>query len=172
MITVILSLGANLGEREETIRHAVAQLQPVAVSALYYTPPWGDTEQPDYVNATAVVRRDGWGTAEWFAHTRELEQQAGRVRDPQRRYGPRSLDIDLIAAWDGETAIFSDDPELTLPHPRAQQRAFVLQPWLEIQPDAELPGHGPLTELLQRPELDSDRAAIRRGPEVGPHHHD
>ena len=79
---------------------------------------------------------------------------AGRVRDPDRRFGPRTLDVDVIAVWaDDGTPVISDDPELTLPHPRAHLRAFVLRPWIDIQPYARLPGHGWLTDLLNAEPL-------------------
>ena len=118
----------------------------VAVSALYETPPWGPVEQPPYLNAIALV--DGDRDAEgWLARAHELEQAAGRTREV--RWGARTLDVDVVAVTGDDGApVVSDDPRLTLPHPRAHERAFVLVPWAEIEPDAVLPGHGPVAELL------------------------
>jgi 2-amino-4-hydroxy-6-hydroxymethyldihydropteridine diphosphokinase len=151
MTRAVLSLGANLGDRAATLREAIAALKDdglVARSGLYETPPWGPVEQPPYLNAIAVVRgpRDAAG---WLARAHELEQAAGRVRDV--RWGPRTLDVDVVTVTgdDGEP-VLSDDPSLTLPHPRAHERAFVLVPWLSLDPAAELPGHGTVADLLAK----------------------
>ena len=109
---------------------------------MYETAPWGVTEQDDFLNAVLVVEdehTDAWG---WLRRAQELERAAERVRT--RRWGPRSLDVDVITV-DGVT---SDDPELRLPHPRAHERAFVLVPWLDVRPDAEIPGRGRVEELI------------------------
>jgi 2-amino-4-hydroxy-6-hydroxymethyldihydropteridine diphosphokinase len=99
---------------------------------------------------------------DWLARARSLERAAGRVRDPDRRFGPRTLDVDVIAVWtDGGEPVFSDDPDLTLPHPRAHLRAFVLRPWIDIQPYAQLPGHGWLTDLLRGEPVAADVAHVR-----------
>jgi 2-amino-4-hydroxy-6-hydroxymethyldihydropteridine diphosphokinase len=145
----VLSLGANLGDRAGALRAAIHALKDdglVARSALYETPPWGPVEQPPYLNAIAIVRgpRDAAG---WLARAHQLEQAAERVRDV--RWGPRTLDVDVVTVTgdDGEP-VLSDDPALTLPHPRAHERAFVLVPWLSLDPAAELPGRGPAADLL------------------------
>jgi 2-amino-4-hydroxy-6-hydroxymethyldihydropteridine diphosphokinase len=97
----------------------------------------------------------------WLERAHAVEATAGRIRDPQRRYGPRSLDVDVIAVWeDGGAPVMSDDPELTLPHPRAHQRAFVLRPWLDIEPYAQLPGHGFVQDLIRSASLAADLAAM------------
>jgi 2-amino-4-hydroxy-6-hydroxymethyldihydropteridine diphosphokinase len=89
------------------------------------------------------------------------------VRDPQRRFGPRTLDVDVIAVWQEDgTPVLMDDPELTLPHPRAHQRAFVLKPWLDLQPYAQVPGHGWVTDLLNGPELTADANALSPRPDL------
>ena len=155
MTRAVLSLGANLGDRAATLRDAITALADdglVARSVLYETPPWGPVEQPPYLNAIAIVRgpRDPAG---WLALAHDLEQAAGRVRDV--RWGPRTLDVDVVTVTqDDGTPVLSDDPTLTLPHPRAHERAFVLVPWLALDPAAELPGHGPIADLLAklRPE--------------------
>jgi len=149
MTRVVLSLGANLGDRAATLRGALVELAAeglIARSTLYETPPWGPVEQPPYLNAVAVVagERDAAG---WLARAHELEDAAGRVRDV--RFGPRTLDVDLITVTEDDgTPVRSDSDELTLPHPRAHERAFVLVPWLSLDPRAVLPGHGPVAELL------------------------
>jgi 2-amino-4-hydroxy-6-hydroxymethyldihydropteridine diphosphokinase len=107
------------------------------------------------------------GPADWLDRARACETAAGRVRDPDRRFGPRTLDVDVIAVWvaDDEQVV-SDDKELTLPHPRVHQRAFVLKPWLDIQPYARLPGLGWVTDLLNQPALAGDVAAMTPRPDL------
>ncbi|KQS60480.1 2-amino-4-hydroxy-6-hydroxymethyldihydropteridine pyrophosphokinase [Geodermatophilus sp. Leaf369] len=149
MTRAVLSLGANLGDRAGTLRTALRALTGeglVARSVLYETLPWGPVEQPPFLNAAAVVRgeRDAAG---WLALCHELEEAAGRTRGV--RFGPRTLDVDVITVTgDDGTPVLSEDPELTLPHPRAHQRAFVLVPWLALDPRAELPGHGRVSDVL------------------------
>lgn len=149
MTRVVLSLGANLGDRAGTLRAALAALAadgPVAHSGLYETPPWGPVEQPPYLNAVAVLDGDR-DAAGWLARAHELEQAAGRTREV--RWGARTLDVDVVTVHgDDGSAVLSDDPELVLPHPRAHERAFVLVPWLGVDPDAELPGHGRVRDLV------------------------
>lgn len=149
MTRAVLSLGSNLGDRAGTLRAALTRLKDdglVARSTLYETPPWGPVEQPPYLNAIAVVRGDR-DAAGWLALAHELEQAAGRTRD--ERWGPRTLDIDVVTVTgDDGVPVVSDDPRLTLPHPRAHERAFVLVPWLTLDPMAELPGHGRISDLL------------------------
>ena len=145
-----LSLGANLGDRAGTIRTALTTLARhglVARSTLYETPPWGPVEQPPYLNAIAVVRGDR-DAAGWLALASQLEQAAGRTRE--ERWGPRTLDVDVVTVTgDDGLPVVSDDPVLTLPHPRAHERAFVLAPWLDADADAEITGHGPVAALLK-----------------------
>ncbi len=166
MTTAVLALGANLGDRAAALRAAVAGLGDVvvAVSGLYETPPWGDSDQPAYLNAVLLAADQTAGPADWLSRAHELEDAAGRRRDPARRYAPRTLDVDVIAVFtDGLTGpVTSDAPELTLPHPRAAQRAFVLVPLREVAPGLELPGAGRLDELLARPEVAADVPAVRR----------
>lgn len=164
MSRALLSLGSNLGDRYQHLRTAIEALDDVlvVVSGVYETPPWGDPDQPAYYNAAALVTDPAAGAYDWLALARSLEADAGRVRDPERRFGPRTLDVDVIMVWgeDG-TPVVQDDPELTLPHPRAHLRAFVLRPWIDIQPYASLPGHGWLTDLLQRPPVADDVSSVR-----------
>ena len=162
MTRAVLSLGANLGDRAGALRAALTALADdglVARSTLYETPPWGPVEQPPYLNAIAVVRgpRDAAG---WLARAHELEQAAGRTREV--RFGPRTLDVDVITVTEDDgTPVRSDDPALTLPHPRAHERAFVLVPWLTLEPTAALPGHGSVAELVRNLSPD-DVAAVTR----------
>ncbi len=169
MTRAILSLGSNLGDRCAYLKGAVEQLgeSVVLVSGVYETPPWGDADQPAYLNAVVLAVDPAAEPAGWLERARAAEQAAGRERDPQRRFGPRTLDVDVIAVWheDG-TAVLSDDPELTLPHPRVHQRAFVLKPWLDLQPYAQLPGHGWVTDLLNDPALTADANALTPRPDL------
>jgi 2-amino-4-hydroxy-6-hydroxymethyldihydropteridine diphosphokinase len=162
MTRAVLSLGSNLGDRAGTLRSAIAGLKAdglVARSTLYETPPWGPVEQPSYLNAVVVVRgpRDARG---WLQRAAELEQAAGRTREV--RFGPRTLDVDVIAVTgDDGTPVVSDDPELTLPHPRAHERAFVLVPWLTLEPDAVVPGRGRVADLVAALPADEVSAVVR-----------
>ena len=162
MTRAVLSLGANLGDRAGALRAALTALKDdglIARSTLYETPPWGPVEQPPYLNAVAVVRgpRDAAG---WLTRAHELEQAAGRTRDV--RFGPRTLDVDVITVTDDDgTQVRSDDPALTLPHPRAPERAFVLVPWLTLEPTAVLPGHGSVADLVAALPAE-DVAAVTR----------
>ncbi|WP_436891605.1 2-amino-4-hydroxy-6-hydroxymethyldihydropteridine diphosphokinase [Nocardiopsis dassonvillei] len=148
MMRAVLALGSNLGDRWETLRGGVEHLltgagapAPVALSPVYETAPVGGPEQGAYLNAVAVVETGGT-PRELLARAQAAERAFGRVREV--RWGPRTLDVDVIAFGD----VRSDDPVLTLPHPRAHLRAFVLRPWLDADPDARLPGRGPVADLL------------------------
>ena len=162
MTRAVLSLGANLGDRAGALRTAIAALKDdglIARSTLYETPPWGPVEQPPYLNAIAVVRgpRDAAG---WLARAHELEDAAGRTREV--RFGPRTLDVDIVTVTsDDGTPVVSDDPVLTLPHPRAHERAFVLLPWATLEPGAELPGRGRVADLLAALPADEKLAVTR-----------
>jgi 2-amino-4-hydroxy-6-hydroxymethyldihydropteridine diphosphokinase len=154
----VLSLGANLGDRLANLRMAVHGLGDavVAASPVYETAPWGGVDQPDFLNAVVIVSASGvdeWG---WLATARQLEAAAGRVRTI--RWGPRTLDVDVVTV-DGVT---SDDPELLLPHPGTPERATVLIPWLEIEPEAVLPGRGRVADLLAALPSDDLAGVARR----------
>ncbi len=162
MTRAVLSLGSNLGDRHAHLRAAVAALEDelLLVSGVYETPPWGDSYQPAYLNAVALVGGEVDATG-WLVRAHELEGSAGRVRDPDRRFGPRTLDVDVIMVWsDDGLPVISADPTLTLPHPRAHQRAFVLRPWLDIQPYAELPGYGWVADLMRDPAVAADLPGV------------
>jgi 2-amino-4-hydroxy-6-hydroxymethyldihydropteridine diphosphokinase len=169
MTRAILSIGSNLGDRYAHLRGAVERLgaNVLLVSGVYETPPWGDAAQPPYLNTVVLVVDPQAAPADWLDRARAAENAGGRIRDPARRFGPRTLDIDIITVWaDDGTPVRSDDPQLTLPHPRAHERAFVLKPWLDLQPYAELPGRGRLTDLLTTPALAADAAAMTPRPDL------
>jgi 2-amino-4-hydroxy-6-hydroxymethyldihydropteridine diphosphokinase len=138
----VLSIGSNLGDRRAYLQGAVDGLADVLIAAspVYETPAWGPVEQEDYLNAVLIVAGD-LEPRGWLTRAHELEQAAGRERAV--RWGPRTLDVDVVAV----DALRSDDPDLTLPHPRAHERAFVLVPWADVEPDAVLVGHGAVAEL-------------------------
>jgi 2-amino-4-hydroxy-6-hydroxymethyldihydropteridine diphosphokinase len=169
MTRAVLSLGSNLGDRAAHLRAAMAALDEyvMAVSGVYETEPWGGPgpdgqEAPPYLNAVVLVVDDGEDPHAWLTRARELEHAAGRARDPEWRYGPRTLDVDVITVWTADgAAVLSDDPDLVLPHPRAHQRAFVLRPWLDIQPYAQLPGHGWVYDLVRAEPVAADLPKLR-----------
>ncbi|MFI5906264.1 2-amino-4-hydroxy-6-hydroxymethyldihydropteridine diphosphokinase [Dactylosporangium sp. NPDC051541] len=170
MTTAVLALGSNLGDREAHLRAAVSAIKDLVmvVSGVYETPPWGDPDQPHYLNAVLLAVDPQAAAPDWLAVAHRLEDAAGRVRDPARRFGPRTLDVDVIAVWNDDGApVTSDDPELTLPHPRAHLRAFVLRPWLDIQPYAQLPTRGWVNDLIRADEVAGDLADLR--PRVDVH---
>ncbi|MCV7103177.1 2-amino-4-hydroxy-6-hydroxymethyldihydropteridine diphosphokinase [Mycobacterium palustre] len=164
MSRVVLSIGSNLGDRLARLQSVVDGLgeDVRAVSPVYETDPWGRVEQAPFLNAVLIAGDptcDGQG---WLRRAQRFEQAAGRVRG--ERWGPRALDVDLIACYEqGETEVVVREPNLTLPHPLAHLRAFVMVPWLAIEPDARLTvaeGARPVAQLLA--ELDpADRAGVR-----------
>jgi 2-amino-4-hydroxy-6-hydroxymethyldihydropteridine diphosphokinase len=169
MTRAVLSLGSNLGDRIGHLCEAVSAFRDVLVvaSGVYETPPWGDADQPPYLNAVLLVRDPDATPRDWLDRARAAEAAAGRVRDPARRYGPRTLDVDVIAVWDEDgEPVHRDDPELTLPHPRAHLRAFVLRPWIDVEPYGRLPGHGWLTDLLNQEALATDALHVRARPDL------
>ncbi|MEO3785582.1 2-amino-4-hydroxy-6-hydroxymethyldihydropteridine diphosphokinase [Actinocorallia sp. B10E7] len=143
---VVLSLGSNLGDRLENLQDALDALFDapgltlVALSRVYETAPWGGVEQDDFLNIVIVAQTL---LAPETLLERGLSIEESMRRERIVRWGPRTLDIDIVQF--GE--IVSDDPRLTLPHPRAHERAFVLVPWAEIDPGAVLAGHGPVADL-------------------------
>ncbi len=159
MSRAVLSVGSNLGDRLGHLVGVLAALSGARVSAVYETAPWGPVPQGRYLNAVLVADDPDRDAAGWLAFAHERERAAGRVREV--RWGPRTLDVDVVQVHDGGTAVRSRAPELVLPHPRAHERAFVLVPWAEAEPDAVLDGHGPVADLLAR--LDpAERAGVRR----------
>jgi 2-amino-4-hydroxy-6-hydroxymethyldihydropteridine diphosphokinase len=149
---VVLSVGSNLGDRLGTLQGCVQAIgglpetDVLAISPVYQTAPVGGPAQPDYLNAV-LIAGTGLTPRDLLAATQRIEADFGRIR--AERFGPRTLDIDIIS-YDEE---ISSDPVLTLPHPRAHERAFVLAPWHDIDPAAILPGCGPVATLLAGPLL-------------------
>lgn len=160
MTVAVLSMGANLGDRLAALLGAVSELQPwlVAVSPVYETAPWGPVPQQDYLNAIVIANDPAAGPRDWLTRAQRAEQAAGRTRE--LRWGPRTLDVDVVCVDD----IRSDDPELTLPHPRAAERAFVLVPWLAVAPDAHLNGHRVAQLVAALPP--DERQGVRRRTDV------
>lgn len=147
-VEVVLAIGSNLGAAQDTLRDAVADLAAVPglevldVSALARTAPVGGPEQPDFLNAVLIARTT-LSPRDLLRATSEVERRHGRER--LVHWGPRTLDVDIIVY--GDVSAVTDD--LELPHPRAHERAFVLQPWAQVQPDAVLHGlgGGPVAQL-------------------------
>jgi 2-amino-4-hydroxy-6-hydroxymethyldihydropteridine diphosphokinase len=156
----VYSIGSNLGDRPAHLRTALEALRPwlTAVSPVYETPPWGPVPQGAYLNAIVLCDDDAAKPRDWLERAHAAEQAAGRVRDV--RWGARTLDVDVVAVDDER----SDDPELTLPHPRAAERAFVLVPWLAVAPGATLGGRAVADLLAGLPP--DEVAAVRRCEEV------
>ncbi|MFI7243311.1 2-amino-4-hydroxy-6-hydroxymethyldihydropteridine diphosphokinase [Streptomyces qinglanensis] len=148
--TAVLSIGSNLGNRLESLQSAVDALadtpgmKVTAVSPVYETEPWGvePGSQPAYFNAVVVVRTT-LPPGSLLERGHAIEEALERVRE--ERWEPRPIDVDIVA-YQG---VVSDDPQLTLPHPRAHERAFVLVPWHDVDPAAEVPGRGSVEELLR-----------------------
>ena len=135
----VLSIGSNMDDRYTLLQGVLEEFkdETVAVSSIYATPPWGVEDQDEFLNAILVVDVD-CTPIELLRRGQKLENNADRVRT--RKWGPRTLDVDIVQVRDGTQELLSEDPELTLPHPWAWQRAFVLIPWLEIEPGAVLHG--------------------------------
>ena len=175
----VLALGSNLGDRLATLQGGVdallgppepgssgpgppglsssglssSRLALVALSPVYETVPVGGPPQPEYLNAVLIAETTLPATA-LLRRGQAVEAAFGRVREEV--WGPRTLDVDVIVYGD----VVSDDPELTLPHPRAWERAFVLAPWLDADPEAEIPGRGRVAGLLEA-------AVTRNGGQLG-----
>ena len=161
----VLALGSNLGDRLDNLQGAIDALFDapgldfLAVSPVYETAPAGGPPQPDYLNAVIIVDT-ALPCRMILDRAHGVEEAFGRVR--QERWGPRTLDVDLIVC--GDTV--SGDPELTLPHPRAHERVFVLLPWHDIDPAAEIPGRGSVAALLNALDRDGVRRVV--GSELQP----
>ena len=178
MTRAVIALGANLGDRGSTLRAAaraiaaVPGIRPVAssreVESVALTLDGLDTTKPRYRNAVVVVDTDLAPDALLDA-LHGIEDDHGRTREV--RWGDRTLDLDVVAIDD----LRIDTATLTVPHPRAGERAFVLAPWLDADPDAELPGAGPVADLLaalgdDTERIDEPRLFDGQGTEQGPEH--
>lgn len=162
MTWVVLSVGSNLGDRLARLQSVVDGLgeQVLAVSPVYETDPWGRVDQAPFLNAVLIANDPACDGQCWLRRAQEFERAAGRVRG--ERWGPRTLDVDLIACYD-QAEVISRENNLTLPHPLAHLRAFVMIPWLAIDPDARLTvaeGPRPVAGLLAELEP-ADREGVR-----------
>lgn len=148
MTTAYIGLGANLGNPVEQVHSALRALDALPFtrvrrhSSMYRSAPWGDSAQPEYVNAVAEIATDLAPDA-LLAQLHEIEDAAGRVRN-ERRYGPRTLDLDLLVYGSARIRTAA----LCVPHPRISERAFVLVPLQEIAETLTIPGLGLVSELL------------------------
>jgi len=142
----VISLGANIGDAKTNLDLAIGLLREatdvLAVSSYLQTKPVGGPEQPDYLNAVAIVESD-LPAQELLAVLNGIETAMGRTREIH--WGPRVIDLDLIQYG----GLLVHDEKLTLPHPRAHERRFVLAPWFEIEPEAILLTHGRISDLLK-----------------------
>jgi 2-amino-4-hydroxy-6-hydroxymethyldihydropteridine diphosphokinase len=143
----VIALGANIGNPQENLDLAVALLREAtdmkAVSRYFTTAPVGGPEQADYLNAVCIIESD-LPAMDLLSLLHGIEKSLGRERN--EHWGPRTIDLDLIQFG----GLLSTADELQLPHPRAHERRFVLEPWFEIEPDAILLTHGPIKELLEQ----------------------
>jgi 2-amino-4-hydroxy-6-hydroxymethyldihydropteridine diphosphokinase len=137
-----VGLGANLGDREAAILRAAELLDPVRLSSIRETAPWGYADQPPYLNAVAEVET-GLEPRPFLDRLLEIERGLGRLRLGPR-WGPRTIDLDLLLHGDAVV----DEPGLTVPHPRLHERLFVLEPLAELDPSLEIPGKGSISALL------------------------
>ena len=144
-----VGLGGNVGDAAAALRAAFAELDALPgtrllrVSRLYRTPAWGVEDQPDFVNAAAMLET-GLDAQALLGHLLAIERAHGRERADDRRWGPRTLDLDLLLYADATI----DEPGLRVPHPRLHLRAFALRPLVEIAPDATIPGIGRAADAL------------------------
>ncbi len=142
---VVIALGSNMGDTNSHLHHAIDELgksiEIRAVSSFYKTAAVGGPKQDDFLNAV-IVGESEMDPLDLLVAMQEIEVLAGRTREVH--WGPRTLDLDLIACGD----LVIQEPHLELPHPRAHERSFVLEPWFEIDPGATLAGHGSIRDLI------------------------
>ncbi len=146
MTRAYVALGANLGDREATIRRAAELIGASRLSGIRETEPWGYEDQPRFLNAVAEVETDE-GARGLLERLLSVERELGRTRGGPR-YGPRTIDLDLLLYGDEEI----DEPGLQIPHPRMHERRFVLEPLHDLEPALSVPGRGRVEALLA--ELD------------------
>lgn len=163
MTSVVLSIGSNLGDRLAHLQSVVDGLGTAmrGVSPVYETDAWGGVEQGPFLNAVLIADDPSLDCHAWLRRGQDFERAAERKRE--QHWGPRTLDVDLISVRDGDREVSCDDEVLTLPHPYAHQRAFVLIPWLAVDAAAELMVGGAarsVADLLAGLEP-SERAGVR-----------
>lgn len=153
-VVAAIGLGGNVGDAAATLRQAAQALDALPgtrllrLSRLYRTPAWGVEDQPDFVNAVALVET-ALAPRPLLEALLEVERRFGRDRARERRWGPRTLDLDVLLYG----AQVVDEPGLQLPHPRLHLRAFALAPLLEVAPDAEIPGFGPARNAVSAMDM-------------------
>ena len=163
MAEALIALGGNVGDVRRSFEQAISDLcrttqsRLLARSADYATPPWGGVDQPPFVNACIAIET-ALAPRPLLSKLHEIEKRFGRDRSRETRWGPRALDLDLLAYDD----IVVDEPDLTLPHPRMFERAFVLVPLVEIARNRIIAGRG-VAEALARLATDD----IERLPPLG-----
>lgn len=159
MTKAAVGLGANLGDAADTLGAAILALDGIARtrllrgSRLYRTPAWGVTAQPDFINAVALVET-ALSPRDLLDALLAIERDFGRVRVDGERWGPRTLDLDLLLFGD----IVVDEPGLRVPHPHLHERAFALLPLLDAWPDAAIPGIGPARDCVAAMAADGIKA--------------
>ncbi|MDT8409760.1 MAG: 2-amino-4-hydroxy-6-hydroxymethyldihydropteridine diphosphokinase [Wenzhouxiangellaceae bacterium] len=164
MTRAFVGLGSNQGRRWAQLEQALAALGQIpdstllACSPCYWTAPWGETDQPEFLNAAAQLETKLSAQA-LLAAMQRIEDDLGRKRRPGRRWGPRVIDLDLLLY--GHSVI--DQPDLVVPHPRMQARAFVLKPLADLAPNLDVPGMGTVAELLAAVGVDGIRLAGKTG---------
>jgi 2-amino-4-hydroxy-6-hydroxymethyldihydropteridine diphosphokinase len=162
MAEALIAFGGNVGDVRTTIDGAIAALcdgnkvKLIARSSDYRTPPWGITDQPPFINCAIVAATD-LSPHELLACAQAVERAFGRERAREQRYGPRTLDIDLIAYDD----VTLDTPELALPHPLLFERAFVLAPLAELAPERRIAGIRVMDALARLDQTGIEKLAPR-----------
>lgn len=168
MSRVVLSIGSNVGDRLAHLQSVVDGLGPAlcGASPVYETEAWGGVEQGPFLNAALIADDPALDGRGWLELAHEFERAADRTRE--LHWGPRTLDVDLICCRDGDREVRSAEDVLTLPHPYAHRRAFVLVPWLAVEPEAMLTVDGtarPVAALLAA--LDpAERAGVRQADQA------
>ena len=153
-VIAFVGLGGNLGDPAATLGAALQALDEVQgtrllrASRLYRTPAWGVEQQPDFINAVAMLETS-LGAQALLESLFVIERRHGRVREAEQRWGPRTLDLDLLLY--GDAVI--DVPGLRVPHPHLQERAFALVPLLDVWPDARIPGYGDARDAVSALEM-------------------
>lgn len=164
MSRVVLSIGSNLGDRLARLQSAVDGIGGAvrSVSPVYETDAWGGVEQGAFLNAVVIAEDPALDPHAWLRRAQEIE--SANQRERRQKWGPRTLDVDLVCVEGPDGDISCDDADLTLPHPFAHQRAFVLMPWLDVDPAAELTVDGRRSRVrgLLEQLADSDRDGVQR----------